>query len=56
MMKLKTIQFKIEINDKITPINPMVVDSSGIILKLILQISRVSYEYLLWYLSIFKVW
>lgn len=45
----------IEINDEITPINLMVVDSSGIILKLILQISRVSYGYLLDYLFIFKV-
>jgi hypothetical protein len=55
MMKIKTIYFMIEINDEITPINLMVVDSSGIILKLILQISRVSYGYLLGYLSIFKV-
>lgn len=55
MMKIKTINFMIEINDEITPINLMVVDSSDIILKLILQISRVSYGYLLGYLSIFKV-
>jgi hypothetical protein len=55
MMKIKTIHFMIEINDEITPINLMVVDSSGIILKLILQLSRVSYGYLLGYLFIFKV-
>lgn len=42
MMKFKTIQFKIEVSNEITPINPMVIDSSCIILKLILQISRVS--------------
>ena len=34
MVKIKTIHFMIETNDEITPINLMVVDSSGIILKL----------------------